>query len=205
MKFILGKKIGMSQVFVGSGKEKKVIPVTLVEAGPCVVTQVKAKEKDGYQAVQIGFGEKKKISKPLAGHLKGTGKFRYLREFRVEGDQKKYNAGDKVDVSLFESGDMIKVTGTSKAKGFQGPVKRHGFRGGAATHGQKHSHREPGSIGTRFPQHVLKGKRMAGRMGGETITQRGLEVVEIDKNNNLLIVKGAIPGRIGALVRILTE
>ena len=205
MKFILGKKIGMSQVFVDSDEGKEVIPVSLVEAGPCVVTKIATKEKDGYESIQIGFLEKKKINKPLAGHLKDLGKFRYIKEFRTEKSDKEYKLGDKVDASIFEAGDEVKVIGISKAKGFQGVMKRHGFKGGPASHGQKHSNRKGGSIGSAFPEHVIKGKKMAGRMGGEQVTQLGLKVVSIDKNENLLIIKGAVPGNIGGLVRIVTR
>jgi len=198
MKFILGKKIGMSQVF---SEDRKVTPVTLIEAGPCVVTQVKTEEKDGYQAVQVGFGERKKINRPLMGHLKDLGKFRYLREIRnVKEDMK---IGDKIDAGVFEEGDKIKVVGISKGKGFQGVMKRHGFHGSPATHGHKHDHRAPGSIGSAFPEHVLKGKKMAGRMGGDQVTVKGLKVVKVDKENNLLAVKGAVPGKRGALVEVV--
>ena len=197
MKFILGKKIGMSQVF---SEDRKVTPVTLIEAGPCVVTQVKTEEKDGYQAVQVGFGERKKINRPLMGHLKDLGKFRYLREIRdVKEDMK---IGDKIDAGVFKEGDKIKVVGISKGKGFQGVMKRHGFHGSPATHGHKHDHRAPGSIGSAFPEHVLKGKKMAGRMGGDRVTVKGLKVVKVDKENNLLAVKGAVPGKRGALLKV---
>ena len=198
MKFILGKKIGMSQVF---SEDRKVTPVTLIEAGPCVVTQVKTEEKDGYQAVQVGFGERKKINRPLMGHLKDLGKFRYLREIRnVKEDMK---IGDKIDAGVFKEGDKIKVVGISKGKGFQGVMKRHGFHGSPATHGHKHDHRASGSIGSAFPEHVLKGKKMAGRMGGDRVTVKGLKVVKVDKENNLLAVKGAVPGKRGALVEVV--
>ena len=197
MEFILGKKIGMSQVF---SEDRKVTPVTLIEAGPCVVTQVKTEEKDGYQAVQVGFGERKKINRPLMGHLKDLGKFRYLREIRnVKEDMK---IGDKIDAGVFKEGDKIKVIGISKGKGFQGVMKRHGFHGSPATHGHKHDHRAPGSIGSAFPEHVLKGKKMAGRMGGDRVTVKGLKVVKVDKENNLLVVKGAVPGKRGALLKV---
>ncbi|MEA2097769.1 MAG: 50S ribosomal protein L3 [Patescibacteria group bacterium] len=203
MKFILGEKIGMSQVFVDNEESKEVVPVTLIEAGPCVVTKIATKEKDGYEGVQIGFLEKKKINKPLAGHLKDLGKFRYIKEFRTEKSDKEYKLGDKVDASIFEAGDKVKVIGTSKAKGFQGVMKRYGFKGGPASHGQRHSNRKGGSIGSAFPEHVIKGKKMAGRMGGEQVTQLGLKVVSIDKNKNLLIIKGAVPGNNGVLVKIV--
>jgi len=188
----------MSQVF---SEDRKVTPVTLIEAGPCVVTQVKTEEKDGYQAVQVGFGERKKINRPLMGHLKDLGKFRYLREIRdVKEDMK---IGDKIDAGVFKEGDKIKVVGISKGKGFQGVMKRHGFHGSPATHGHKHDHRAPGSIGSAFPEHVLKGKKMAGRMGGDQVTVKGLKVVKVDKENNLLAVKGAVPGKRGALVEVV--
>ena len=213
MKFILGKKIGMSQVFKDDENGRKVVPVTLIEAGPCVVSQVRNEEKDGYQAVQVGYLEKKKINKPLAGHLKDLGKFRYLKEFRLdktgvgkdsaEKEKTEYKLGDKIDVSVFEAGDKIKVSGVSKAKGFQGVMKRHGFKCGQASHGQKHSNRKPGSIGSAYPEHVIKGRKMAGRMGGVQSTQLGLEVVEVDKEKNLLIIKGAVPGNNGVLVRVV--
>jgi len=211
MKFILGKKIGMSQIFKDNENGRKVVPVTLIEAGPCVITQVRNEEKDGYQAAQVGFLEKKKINKPLAGHLKGLGKFRYLREFRLDKngagknskEKKEYKLGDKIDVSVFEAGDKVKVLGVSKAKGFQGVMKRHGFKCGQASHGQKHSNRKPGSIGSAFPEHVIKGKKMAGRMGGVQSTQLGLEVVEVDKEKNLLIIKGSVPGNNGVLVKVI--
>jgi len=196
MKFILGKKIGMSQVF---SEDRRVIPVTLIEAGPCVVTQLKTEEKDGYQAVQVGFGEKKKINKPLTGHLKDLGKFGCLREIREAGD---FKIGDKIDAAVFEEGDKIKITGISKGKGFQGVMKRHGFHGSPATHGHKHDHRAPGSIGSAFPEHVLKGKKMAGRMGGDQVTVKGLKIIKVDKENNLLAIKGAVPGRKGTVLKV---
>lgn len=215
MKFILGKKIGMSQVFIDNEDAKKVVPVTLIEVGPCIVTQTREEKKDGYQAVQIGFLEKKKINKPLAGHLKELGKLKYLREFRLdkngvgknntEKEKVEYKIGDKIDASVFETGDKIKVSGVSKAKGFQGVMKRHGFKCGQASHGQKHSNRKPGSIGSAYPEHVIKGRKMAGRMGGVQSTQLGLEVVEVDKEKNLLIIKGSVPGNNGVLVRIVSE
>ncbi len=205
MKFILGKKIGMSQVFVSDDKNMEVIPVTLVQADPCVVTKTITRNKDGYKGVQVGFLEKKKINKPLMGHLKDLGKFRYLREFRTEDSDKEYNLGDKIDVSIFETGDEVKVTGTSKAKGFQGVIKRHGFKGGPASHGQKHSNRKGGSIGSAFPEHVIKGKKMAGRMGGKQVAQLGLKVVSVAKEKNLLLIKGSVPGNIGSLVEIVTR
>lgn len=195
-KFILGQKIGMSQLF---DKDGKVIPVSVIEAGPCVVTQIKSSENDGYQAVQIGYGSKKKISKPLAGHLKNLGTFRYLREFKGAANLK---VGDKIDVGIFQEGGRVKVSGVSKGKGFQGVVKRHGFSGGMASHGNKDRLRAPGSIGTSFPEHVRKGRRMAGRMGFERVTVKDVKIVKIDPENNILAVKGAVPGRRGTLLEI---
>ncbi|MFA7169605.1 MAG: 50S ribosomal protein L3 [Candidatus Paceibacterota bacterium] len=206
MKFILGKKVGMSQVFIEGEKETKVVPVTLIEADSCYVTQVKSKENDGYEAVQVAFEESKKVNKPMAGHLKSVGRFfKFLREFRNDAEAGKFNAGEKVEVSIFEAGDKVKVTGVSKAKGFQGAMKRHGFRGGPASHGQKHSNRRVGSIGSTYPERVIKGKRMAGRMGGEQSTQTGLEIVRVDVEKNLLLVKGCVPGNNGSLLKVVSE
>ena len=188
----------MTQIF----KEDKVIPVTLIESGPNFVTQVKTKDRDNYSAIQVGFGAKKEknIKKPQRGHLKNLDNLRWLREFRVEDS--KLNNGDKIDVSVFAPGDKVNVVAISKGKGFQGVVKRHGFHGGPKSHGQKDRHRAPGSIGSSFPEHVFKGKRMAGRMGGDRVTVKNLEIVEIDGENNLIALKGAVPGRRGALVMI---
>lgn len=202
MKFILGKKIGMTQVF---DEKNRVIPVTLIEAGPCYVTQIKTEDKDSYQAVQIGFEEtlERKVKSPQKGHFKkaGLGKyFKYLREFK--GDNLKI--GEVIDVSLFQEGDKVIVSGVSKGKGFQGVVKRHGFAGGPASHGQKHSLRAPGSIGSAFPERVFKGKRMAGRMGSDRVTTKGLKIIKIDKDSNLLAIKGALPGRKGTLLEIVS-
>lgn len=206
MKFILGKKIGMSQVFVEGDKETKVVPVTLVEADSCYVTQVKNIEKDGYKAVQVAFEENKKANKPMAGHLSSVGKFfKFLREFRTDAEPSTLNVGEKVEVSVFEAGDKVKVTGISKAKGFQGAMKRHGFRGGQATHGQKHSKRRVGSIGATYPERVIKGKRMPGRMGADQVTQVGLEIVRVEPEKNLLLIKGCIPGNNGSLVKVVSE
>lgn len=206
MKFILGKKVGMSQVFVEGEKETKVVPVTLVEADSCYVTQVKNQEKDGYEAIQVAFEESKKVNKPMAGHLQGVGKFlRYLREFRNDSKENTAQVGDKVEVTIFEAGDKVKVTGVSKAKGYAGVMKRHNFGGGPATHGQKHSKRRVGSIGATYPERVIKGKRMAGRMGGEQVTQTGLEIVRVDAEKNLLLIKGCVPGNNGTLLKIVSE
>lgn len=201
VKFILGKKLGMTRVFDKGGK---LVPVTVLEAGPCIVTQVKTVDKDGYSAVQVGFGKAKRLSKPLAGKLKNLGKLKYLAEFKA-GEVHTYKVGDKIDAGSFTEGEMVKVSGVSKSKGYAGGMKRHGFAGGPASHGQKHSARERGSVGPRFPEHVVKGVRMPGRMGGMRATTRKLSVISIDKENNLLAVKGAIPGRKGALIEVLSE
>ncbi|MBI5147808.1 MAG: 50S ribosomal protein L3 [Parcubacteria group bacterium] len=195
MDFILGTKIKNSQIF----KNDNVIPVTVIKAGPVVVTRVKTKEGDGYEAVQVGFGEKKKINKPLRGQLKDLGNPRHLREFRGSGRA----VGDKIDVSVFKEGDTVNVIGTVKGRGFQGVVKRHGFGGGPKTHGQKNRYRAPGSIGSTALQRVAKGRRMAGRMGGNRVTVKNLKVVSIDGANNLLMVKGAVPGHRGGLLQIV--
>ena len=186
----------MSQIFEEDGL---VVPVTVISVEPMKVTQLKSEDKDGYAAVQVGSGSKKKLSKPLQGHLKELGKLRHLKEVRGQSDLK---TGDVIDVSVFNPGDMVKVTGISKGKGFQGAMKRHGFHGMPASHGHKHVKRHVGSIGQRFPQHTLKGMRMAGRMGGERVTTRGLKVIKVDKDNNLLAIKGAVPGRKGTLLEI---
>ncbi len=202
MKFILGKKLGMTQVFEEDGK---VVPVTVVEVEPNVVVQVRTKEKDGYEAVQVGTGTKKikNINKPQKGHYKDLGNFKVLKEFRIVetgGDDLK--VGDKFDASVFVIGDKVRVTGMSKGKGFAGVMKRHGFHGMPHSHGHHHVARHAGSIGQRFPQHTLKGMRMAGRMGYDQITTRGLKIVRVDVENGLLAVKGAVPGYRGQLLMI---
>ncbi len=200
MKFILGRKLNMTQVF---DKDGMVQPATVVEATPVVVTQIKTAKTDGYTAVQIGSVEKKieKLNKALQGHLKNTGGFAMLREFRTdtESDMK---IGDKIDLSAFAEGDVIEVSSISKGKGFQGVVKRHGFGGGPRTHGQKHSEREPGSIGGGLRNKVPKKMRMGGRMGSDRVTVKNLKVLHIDLENGLVFVKGAIPGRRGTPVEI---
>ncbi len=197
MTFILGKKIGMSQMFKEDGS---VIPMTLISAGPVTVTQIKTKEQDGYEAMQVGYDETKKIDKPKQGHLKDLPKFRTLRECPLQDSVKR---GDTFDVSAFEVGQEVKVSADSKGRGFQGAVKRHGFHGMPASHGHHHVLRHVGSIGQRFPQHTLPGMRMAGRMGGNRFTVRGLKVVMVDKEKNLIAVKGATPGRRGSLLEIV--
>jgi len=211
MKFILAKKLGMTQVYDQDGKIRD---VTVLEAGPVYVTEIKSKEKDAYEAVQVGFGQTKKNKKPVAGKLKKLNlenrdaeKIKYLREFRLakgKGLDQELKVGDKLDVSQFEIGDKVKVTAISKAKGFQGVVKRHGFKGGPKSHGNKHSLRAPGSIGVTDLQHVVKGRKMAGRMGGRQITVKNLEVRGVDKEENLLLVQGAVPGKKGELVKIVS-
>ena len=200
MKYILGKKIEMTQRF---GDQGKFIPVTIVQAGPCVVTQVKKKEKDGYSAVQVGFGSKKHITKPMAGHLKGLGQFRYVKEYRTrESSENLPERGATIDVSAFKAGEIVQVTGTSKGRGFAGVVKRHHFHGHPATRGTKDQVRMPGSIGSTGPQHVSKGTSMAGRMGTDRVTLRNLEVIDVDLEKNLLLIKGAVPGARNSLVII---
>ena len=201
MKFILGKKLGMSQVFEEDGK---VVPVTVVEIEQNVVVQLRTKEKDGYEAVQVQTGTKKakNINKPQKGHLKDLGNLKHLKEVRGGHELK---VGDKLDASVFAIGDKIKVTGMSKGKGFQGVMKRHGFSGMPHSHGHHHVARHAGSIGQRFPQHTLKGMRMAGRMGTDQVTTRGLKIVRVDVENGLLAVKGAIPGNRGQLLIIQSQ
>jgi len=199
MKFIIGKKQNMTQIFDNKGK---VHPATILNILPAVVTQVKNKEKDGYEATQVGYGKKreKNINKAQKGHSKKLGNFEGFKEFKNGKDE--YKTGDKIDVSVFAEGDKIKITAISKGKGFQGVVKRHGFHGGRRTHGQKHSEREPGSIGATGPQRVFKGTRMGGRMGSDRITVKGLKIIQIDKENNQIAVNGPVPGRRGTIVEI---
>ena len=196
---IIGKKLGMSQVFGGDGK---VAAVTAIEAGPCTVIQVKTVDKDGYNAIQLGFGVTKRLKSPQRGHLKEAGQFKYLREFTLD-NTKEVEVGQKIDVSLFKAGDLIDITGVSKGKGFAGVVKRYHFAGGPKTHGQSDRHRAPGSIGAgTSPGRVLKGLHMAGHMGNRRVTARNLEVFEADSARNLLLVKGAVPGGRNGLLLI---
>lgn len=199
MKCILAKKLEMAQVFRPDGT---VVPVTLVQAGPCVVTQVKTKETDGYNAVQVGFLPVKSLAKPQEGHLKDLPKSSVMREFRVD-DPTAYKRGDVIEASVFAAGEDVNVSGTSKGKGFQGVVKRHGFHGHPASHGHKDQLRMPGSIGAGGVQHVLKGRRMAGRMGNEIVTVKNLEVVEI-RDQGIIALKGAVPGARNAILEIQT-
>lgn len=195
---ILGKKIGMTQLY----RENLEIAVTAIEAGPCCITQVKTVEKDKYNAVQIGFGESKSLTKAEKGHLKTNGNYRYLRELRLD-DVKDYQVGQKMDVSMFKAGDVVHVEGVSKGKGFAGGVKRYHFGGGPKTHGQSDRMRAPGSIGaTTTPGRVYKGTRMAGHMGSCKVTVKRLEVVEVDQAKNIVLLKGAVPGAKGGILLI---
>lgn len=198
IKGLIGKKLGMTQVFLPGGD---VEAVTAILAGPCTVVQVKTNDHDGYGAVQLGFGEAKRLNSAQRGHIKELGKFRHLREIRVD-DTKGIETGQKVDVSLFKAGELIDVTGISKGRGFAGVVKRHHFKGGPKTHGQSDRTRAPGSIGPDRPNQVLKGMRMGGHMGDRQVTVQNLEVVQADPSRNLLLVKGAIAGGRNALVII---
>ncbi len=197
MKFILGLKLGMSQIFDKNGK---IVPITLIEAGPCQITQIK---KDNYDASQIGFIKlkDKKIKKPQKQKP-----FRYLREFRGNNrdntDVSKYKVGDEINTSIFQEGDVVEISGISKGKGFAGVVKKWGFAGRNSTHGVKHESRKAGSIGSSFPERVTKGKKMAGRLGNQRVTIKNLKIVKIDSENNLLAIKGAIPGSKGTLLEI---
>ena len=196
---IIGKKLGMTQIFRDNGK---VEAVTAIEAGPCTVTQVKTVAKESYNAAQLGFGAVKRLNSPQRGHLKGLEQFKYLREFRMD-DIEAIEVGQKVDVSLFKSGDLVDITGVSKGKGFAGVVKRHHFAGGPKTHGQSDRHRAPGSIGaTTSPGRVFKGMRMAGHMGNSRVTVQQLEVFDADPARNLLLVRGAVPGARNGLLLI---
>lgn len=205
MKGILGKKVGMTQVFDESGE---VIPVTIIEAGPCFVTQKKTVKQDGYTAIQLGFKEvkPKRLTQPQRGHLRRNNlpPLRYLREIRMsEGDLEDYEEGQKISIGIFEVGEIVDVVGTSKGRGFAGVVKRHGFRGGPKTRGQSDRHRAPGSIGqSTTPGRVFKGKRMPGRMGNQRVSAQDLQVVLVDPQRNLLAVKGSVPGARNGLLLI---
>jgi len=200
MKYILGTKVNMTQLFDESGK---VAPVTIVKAMPNVVTGIKTIDRDGYTAVQVGTVEQKesRVNKAQLGQFAGKG-YKEMQEFHTEGAPEAA-IGDTLTVESFEKGDSVTVSGTSKAKGFQGVVKRYNFKGGPRSHGQKHSEREPGSIGGGLRTHVPKGMRMAGRMGGDTVTVKGLKIVAVDAENNLLYISGAVPGRRGTVISIV--
>ena len=196
---LIGKKLGMTSLFTEEGGLK---PVTAIEAGPCTVVQVKTNERDGYQAIQVGFGTAKRANKPSMGHAKGLGPFQLLREFRVD-DPAKYQVGQKIDVGIFAVGDVVDVVGESRGMGFQGGVKRYHFAGGPKTHGQSDRHRAPGSVGAGSHMgHVLKGLRMAGHMGDRRVTTQNLKVIRVDAAQNLLLVRGAVPGSKNGLVLV---
>lgn len=203
-KGILGKKLGMTQIFDEQGA---LIPVTVIEAGPCTVVQKKTVDNDGYDAVQLGFGEKRErlFNQPLKGHFaKANVKpLRYLREFRIDKLEElaSFDVGDEIKVDLFNEGEKVDVTGISKGKGFQGAIKRYGFGRGPMSHGSRH-HRKPGSLGSVDAGRVFKGKKMAGRMGGVRRTVQSLEIIKVDSERNLLLVKGAVPGVKGSFVTV---
>ncbi len=203
---ILGKKVGMTRVYSELGESTS---VTVIEAGPCKILQVKSEAKDGYSAIQVGFENKKtsRINKPLAGHFQKTGSegFYHVREFRV-GDSESYKAGDAVSLdALFKIGDYVDVQGLSKGRGFQGVIKRHGFKGGRDTHGSNF-HRAPGSIGcSAWPSRVVKGKKMPGRMGNETVIKKNIRVVDIRSDENIIILKGPVPGAKNGLLKIFSK
>lgn len=199
---ILGKKVGMTRLFSENGE---VVPVTVIQAGPCPIMQVKTKENDGYEAIQIGFGQKREnaINEPARGHFKKANvtPVRLLKEFGTEGLDS-FQVGDQLTVQMFSAGELVDVTGTSKGKGFTGVMERWGFKGGKASHGAE-THRHPGSIGaSSFPSRVLKGMPMAGRMGGARVTVQNLKIVRVDPERNLLLVKGAVPGPKNGIVMI---
>lgn len=202
MSGLIGRKLGMTQVFDDGGKA---VPVTVVEAGPCPVVQLRTEDRDGYNAVQVGFGEKKKsrVRKPEAGHFAraGVAVLQHLREFRVD-DVEGFELGQELKVEMFEAGDRVAVTGRSKGRGFAGVVKRHGMKGGSQTHGCM-SKRTPGALGAAsYPARVFKGRRLAGHMGSERVTVRNLEVVGVDAEKNVLLVRGAVPGPRNGIVLI---
>ncbi len=199
---LLGYKLGMTQIFMPTGE---VIPVTVVQAGPCVVVQRRIKDRDGYNAIQVGFGaiDEKKVNKPLKGHFSAHGvrPVKFLKEFRVD-DVDKYESGQEISVDIFSEGEKVKVTGISKGKGFAGAMKRYGFHGGPASHGSGF-HRKPASIGMHsYPGRVFKGKRMPGHMGVDKVTVKNVTVVKVDKDNNLILLKGSVPGNNKSLVVI---
>lgn len=199
--FILGIKKKMTQIFNEAGEA---VPVTIIAAGPCSVTQVKKVDSDGYVAVQIGYGKRNKISKSLQGHLQGLDSYKYLREFYLdEAKLDKISQQQQIKVDTFTVGEEVKVVGLGKGKGFQGVVKRHGFHGSPASHGHKDQLRMPGSIGATDAARVFKGTKMGGRMGGGQVTVANLKVVKVDLDNNLLYLRGAVPGRRGGLLKIL--
>jgi large subunit ribosomal protein L3 len=189
----------MTQVFSTGGEARG---VTVVEAGPCVVVQIKTKEKDGYDAIQLGFGQRKRVTEPMKGHLKRLGDFRYLREIRVD-DPNDYEIGQRLGADVFEQGDIVNVVAKSKGRGFAGGVKRHHFAGGPKTHGQSDRHRAPGSIGSgTTPGRVRKGLRMAGHMGDEQVTVKNLRIFQSDSERGVLLIEGSVPGGVNSVVRV---
>ena len=199
---LLGKKLGMTGFFTPEGRY---LPVTVIEAGPCVVTQIKTRATDGYDALQLGFGEKRKsrVNKPLQGHYKKSGEqcFRYLREFGVDNPEE-YNLGQEITVDMFKVGDRVDVVGTTKGRGFAGVIKRHGFHRGPMTHGSRNV-RRPGSIGcSAWPAKVIKGKKMPGQYGNDRKTVRNLEIIDIRPEDNVILVKGAVPGAKSGLMAV---
>lgn len=204
MSGLIGKKLGMTSIFDEQGN---FVPVTVIQTGPCYVTAIRTKEQHGYDALQLGFEEKrdKSVKKPERGHFAKVGvkPMRYLREFRDFADVSQFKPGDVIKADVFQAGELVKVTGTSKGKGFQGVVKRHGFGGGSTTHGQSDRTRAPGSVGaSSYPSRVLKGLRMAGRMGNERVTTRNLRVVRVDAENNIVMVRGSVPGARNGVVLV---
>ncbi|MGO9613413.1 MAG: 50S ribosomal protein L3 [Dissulfurispiraceae bacterium] len=203
MTCILAKKLGMTQIFTGDGK---LVPVTVVEAGPCCVVQVKTAQADGYECVKVGYVEARKaktLSKPMAGVFKkaGTAAFKVMREFRMSG----LKVGDLIKADLFSKGDTVSVSGTSKGKGFQGVMKRHNFKGGPDTHGSMFN-RAPGSIGaSSYPSRVWRGQKMAGHMGGERVTVQNLKIVDVRPDQNVILIRGAIPGATNSIIEIRKE
>ena len=202
MSVLIGRKLGMTSIFDENGKN---IPCTVIEAGPCVVTQVRTKEVDGYSALQLGFDDKadKQTTNALKGHFKKAGTSAKKRVVEFQGFKEEYKLGDQITVDHFEEGEFVDVSGTSKGKGFQGVVKRHGFAGSERTHGQQSMGRAPGSVGAAsYPARVFKGMRMGGRMGGDTIKVQNLRVLKVVKDKNLLVVKGAVPGHNNSFIII---
>lgn len=199
MTAILAKKLGMTQRFLDDGRVER---VTVLEAGPCPVTAIRTFERDGYEAVQLGFGTKKRVNEPEKGHFKGLGSFRYLREFKADSLEG-IEVGQTLGAEQFAPGDKVDLTGVTKGKGFAGGVKRHNFAGGPKTHGQSDRHRAPGSIGSgTTPGRVLKGQKMAGHMGNVQLTVRNLEVIQVNTDRGILLIKGPVPGAADGLVRI---